>query len=359
MKIPSMFEAFLDNREFYKDCSDIPRGSIEAIAPWPVPSTIKIATAPLKGTIEKKPIEKFIAEISAKRGLIELFPYIWTELNFIPSKVKVKYNILMSEQQILNMDEEFKKMLDNPIDLVMVDMGPYDYGVITNQDIKAGQFVTHYAGRIRLRTENYNTTYSIGMDCETALFSPISISGYGKNRKYRVIKEEYKKSIIDAEYMGNFGSFLQHLPESKDLPDKLNLHEDIYLNIATDNLEAIVVSYENYPHYVFRANRDIFKGELLGYKYAGDGYKLRRQNKIINPALFTRSGELTPYSMNATTRQLYSFFSRWNSSKTQNKNPIGFSNYQQLILCGMVNKASHAAVMAAKKALAKEVLLKK
>ncbi len=145
IELPSLFEALLDSREFYGNASSISPDSIIPVGKsQKKPKTIKIGTAPLKGSnigIEEKPIEKFEKEITEKRELKNCL-YKWTELNFIPEKVKVKYDHIMMSRRLDDTPDELKTLLEKPIDLILIDMGPYGHGVVTNQEIKRHQLIT-------------------------------------------------------------------------------------------------------------------------------------------------------------------------------------------------------------------------
>ncbi len=121
--------------------------------------------------------------------------------------------------------------------------------------------------------------YSIGLRTDTALFSPLTVSGSDDEQGCHLENDNYKVPIINAKYMGNFGSFFQHLLDLKDLPRHLNSHNGMGLDIATANVIGDYVYYNNYPHYAFRAIQDIPKGSILRYSYLGNDGDRYWQNK--------------------------------------------------------------------------------
>lgn len=139
--------------------------------------------------------------------------------------------------------------------------------VLAHEDIKCGQFVCMYAGKLRNSDDHSATTqYTHALD----------------------IQSSQSQLVVDAEQAGNIARFLPHLPYKSWLSEDYIFTNALDSNqIATCNLAR---AFDPNRGIIFSANRDIKTGEAIGYDYGFD-FWLQLGKK---PLLMEKNATLLP-----------------------------------------------------------------
>ena len=161
---------------------------------------------------------------------------------------------ILDEDQLTNYLTHVQAHTDK---LALLDMNkPGDeigYGIIAEEEIKEGSFITHYSGILELE----QSSYSLATEVTTSLEPEGSKGG---------LHVEKGQAFVNGAETGNIARFLQSLPTQAELRG-LELPDVNPSEIATANLKVQGLVKQGIRITGFVANREIQPKELVGFSY--------------------------------------------------------------------------------------------